>query len=58
MPANDPLMVAHLNCKNVVIIERLLEKISSAALAQATERHDKEIIKEQLSSVYSQIIKI
>ena len=56
VPANDPLMVAHL-IEKMWDNRDVLEKISSAAVAQATERHDKEIIKEQLFSVYSQIIK-
>ena len=56
VPANDPLMVAHLIAK-MWDNREVLEKISSSAVAQATERHDKEIIKEQLFSVYSQIIK-
>jgi len=56
VPSNDHLMVAHLITK-MWDNREVLEKISSAAVAQATERHDKEIIKEQLSTVYSQIIK-
>ena len=57
VPANDPLMIAHLIAK-MWDNKEVLEKISIAAVDQAIKRHDKEIIKEQLSSVYLQMIKL
>ena len=56
MPANDPLMIAHLITK-LSDDEELLEKVSKASIAQASARHDKQIIKEQIYSIYSKIIK-
>lgn len=56
VPANDPLMIAHLITK-LSDDEELLEKVSKASIAQASARHDKQIIKEQISSIYSKIIK-
>lgn len=56
VPANDPLMIAHLITK-LSDDEELLEKVSKASIAQASARHDKQIIKEEISSIYSKIIK-
>ena len=56
VPANDPLMIAHLITK-LSDDEELLEKVSKASIAQASARHDKQIIKEQIYSIYSKIIK-
>jgi len=56
VPANDPLMIAHLITK-LSDDQDLLKKVSKASITQGSARHDKQIIKEQISSIYSKIIK-
>ena len=56
VPANDPLMIAHLITK-LSDDQDLLKKVSKASIAQASARHDKQMIKKQLSAIYLKIIK-
>lgn len=55
VPANDPLMIASIiidNYKN----NKLLEQMSNAGIESAMQRHNPQNIKEDLISIYDQII--
>jgi len=57
VPANDPLMIASIiidNCNN----KELSQQISEASIESAMQRHNPQKIKENLTSIYNQIINI
>lgn len=57
VPANDPLMIASLIKKNYKNKE-LLQKLSTASIDSALQRHDPQKINENILSIYRQIIKL